>query len=94
MACALGTLIVIGRAQDAPATYPVRGVVLNSLTKRPIARALVDGLSDAALTDNDGRFEINLTEGITNVSVRRPGYNATTGAMLIAHLVKGGARHA
>jgi hypothetical protein len=88
--CALGTLILACHAQESPATYPVRGVVLNSLTKRPIARALVDGQSDAALTDNDGRFEINLTEGMTQINVRRPGYNNSTGAMMMAHPVKVG----
>jgi hypothetical protein len=90
MACALGTLIVISRAQEAPANYPVRGVVLNSLTKRPIARALVNGQSDAALTDNDGRFELNLTQGFTQIVVRRPGYNNSAGAMMMPHQVKVG----
>ncbi len=67
--------ILTCNAQDVPTTYPVRGVVLNSLTHRPIARALIDGRSDAALTGNDGRFEINLPEGRTPINVRRPGYN-------------------
>jgi len=87
--CVLGSLILACVAQDAPVTYPVRGVVLNSLTHRPIARALVDGRSDAVLTDNDGRFEINLTEGMTQINVRRPGYNNFTGGMMM-HPVKVG----
>jgi hypothetical protein len=90
MVCAFAILMLAGHAQEAPATYPVRGVVLNSLTQRPIARALVDGQFDAALTDNDGRFEINLTEGMTQINVRRPGYNSGSGAMMVAHPVKVG----
>jgi len=40
--------------QDAAATYPVQGVVLNTLTHQPIARVLVDASTDATLTDGDG----------------------------------------
>ena len=86
--CALGSLIFSCRAQDAPATYPVRGVVLDSFTRRPIARALVDGQSDAALTDNEGSFGVNLSAGMTSVIVRRPGYNST--GPMMAHPVKVG----
>ncbi len=86
--CALGSFILLCHAQEAPATYPVRGVVLNSFTRRPIARALVDGQSDATLTDNDGRFEINLTEGMTVILVRRPGYDSAGPGMM--HPVKVG----
>jgi hypothetical protein len=57
-------------------TYPVKGTILNSITHEPIARALVDGHQDAVLTDNDGRFELNLPAGETQLSVRRPGYNS------------------
>jgi hypothetical protein len=85
---ALGIFILTSHAEDAPAPYRVRGVVLNSFTRRPIARALVDGQSDAALTDNDGRFEISLTEGVTQITVRRPGYNSASSGM--GHLVKVG----
>jgi len=87
--CALGSLILACHAQDAPTTYPVRGVVLNSFTRHPIARALVDGQSDAALTDNDGHFEINLTQGMTQINVRRPGYKNSNGEMMM-HPVKVG----
>jgi hypothetical protein len=86
--CVLGSFIVACHAQEAPATYPVRGVVLNSFTRRPIARVLVDGQSDAVLTDNDGRFEINLTASMANIAVRRPGYNPT--GATFAHPVKVG----
>ena len=75
LVASLATGIPACMSQETPATYPVRGVVLNSITHRPIARALVDGHSDAALTDNDGRFEINLDEGFTQILVRRIGYN-------------------
>jgi hypothetical protein len=50
-------------AQNNPATYPVRGVVMNSLTHEPIARALVEAQGDGTLTDGNGRFELNLAAG-------------------------------
>jgi hypothetical protein len=61
-------------AQDAPATFPVDGVVENSLTHQPVARALVESASDAILTDSQGHFELHLQAGLANLSVRRPGY--------------------
>jgi hypothetical protein len=79
------------RTQDTVATYPVRGVVLNSITHRPIARALVNGQEDAVLTDNDGRFELNLSEGTTQILVKRPGFGANRIGMVRAHSVKVGA---
>ena len=78
IACAQAALIVSCAAQEGAAYYPVRGVVLNSLTRRPIPRALVDGHTDAVLTDGDGRFELNLSQGISQLAVRRPGFNSTS----------------
>ncbi|HEY0794336.1 MAG TPA: carboxypeptidase regulatory-like domain-containing protein [Acidisarcina sp.] len=61
---------------QAPAkTYPVRGVVLSSLTHQPIARVLVNGQQDAALTDSEGRFELQLPAGTLVLQVQKPGYN-------------------
>jgi hypothetical protein len=74
--------------QDAAKVYEVRGVVLNSVTHQPIARALVDGQQDAILTDNDGRFELHLAEGGTQIVVRRPGYSQRQG---LGHFVAVGA---
>lgn len=54
----------------------VHGVVLDSVSHQPIARALVDGSSDAVLTDNEGKFEMTLPEGYANLQVRRPGYTS------------------
>lgn len=65
-------------AQQEQATYPVRGVVLNQATHRPIARALVDAGGDAALTDNDGSFLLQLPPGNTMFSIRRPGYGSAS----------------
>ena len=56
--------------------YPVKGVVLDSVTHQPVARALVDSHQGAVLTDNDGNFELNLPEGMTQISVKRPGYGS------------------
>ncbi len=61
-------------AQDARPTYPVTGVVENSLTHQPIARALVESQADAVLTDSEGRFELHLPAGQMMISFRRPGY--------------------
>jgi hypothetical protein len=87
IACAPG-ISHISPAQETPPLYPVSGVVLNTLTRQPIPRVLVDGGADAVLTDGDGRFEINLPEGIGQIQVRRPGYNSR--GLEIAHAVNVG----
>jgi hypothetical protein len=63
-------------AQAETAGYPVHGIVLDSVTHQPIARALVEQESAATLTDNEGRFELELPKGIQQIGVRRPGYRA------------------
>ena len=63
-------------AQDARPTYVVSGVVENSLTHQPIARALVEGGADAVLTDSKGRFELHLPAGMSSLIARRPGYES------------------
>jgi len=73
--CAPG-IAMLSVAQQEPVLYPVSGVVLNTLTRQPIPRVLVDGSSNAALTDGDGRFEIDLPEGLSQIQVHRPGYNS------------------
>ncbi len=61
-------------------TYPVRGTVINSVTREPIARALVTSAGEASsslLTDNEGRFEFpNLPSGRCVLQARRPGFFA------------------
>jgi hypothetical protein len=52
----------------------VRGVVENSLTHQPIARALVESRGNGVLTDGEGRFELNLAAGYTQIRARRPGF--------------------
>jgi hypothetical protein len=76
LAASLAPFIVSGRcyAQEAPATFPVDGVVENSLTHQSVARALVECNSTAVLTDSEGRFELHLPEGAAYLRVRRPGY--------------------
>jgi hypothetical protein len=82
LACAvvLLALALPCAAQDASEEtsqlYAVKGVVLNSVTHQPVGRALVDSHQGAMLTDNDGRFELNLPEGMAQISVKRPGYGA------------------
>ncbi len=63
-------------ANETAGLYDVKGVVLNSVTHQPIARALVDVQGNAVLTDNDGHFEFSLPEGMVQISVKRPGYGA------------------
>jgi hypothetical protein len=75
MACAQGIASLDCVAQDAASEYTVRGVVKNSLTGQPIPRALVDAQSDAVLTDGEGRFELRMQEGVSQLQVRRPGYS-------------------
>jgi len=66
------------RSQEQPpsdtVTYPVDGVVENSLTHQPIARVLVSSMSDEVLSDNEGRFELHLPAGMGEIRLRRPGY--------------------
>jgi hypothetical protein len=79
-------------AQETPALYPVDGVVENSLTREPIARALVETNQDAVLTDSNGHFELHLPLGVARITVRRPGYEGGTfGVRETMHIVKVGA---
>ena len=79
-ACALISTPHAAQSQDQTngdsVTYPVDGVVENSLTHRPIARVLVSGTSDEVLTDNQGRFELHLPAGPMEIRLRRPGYGS------------------
>ena len=77
-----GTAGVAPQEEEAAATYAVEGVVLNKLTGAPVARALVSASSDAAFTDQEGRFSLQLAAGRDSIFVVRPGYDgATAGGM-------------
>jgi hypothetical protein len=69
-------MATLSLARQAPVLYPVSGVVLNSLTRQPIPRVLVEGETDGVLTDGDGHFELNFPEGMGQIQLRRPGYNS------------------
>jgi hypothetical protein len=69
-----GVAMLSCAAQQQAVSYPVRGVVEDSLTHQPIARALVSAMDEADFTDNEGRFEMHLHQGIARIMVRRPGY--------------------
>jgi hypothetical protein len=73
-----GSLLVAPtcQAQQTRDSYTVTGVVKNSITGQPVARTLVDGQTDAALTDNEGHFELHLSQRFTQLQVRRPGYTS------------------
>ncbi|HKF46805.1 MAG TPA: carboxypeptidase-like regulatory domain-containing protein [Terracidiphilus sp.] len=71
---------------DSMLKATVHGVVLDRVTKQPIARALVDGAFDAVLTDSEGRFELTLPVGVANIQVRRPGYGSRNGEQQLIHV--------
>ena len=73
-------------AQDASTSHSVQGVVLNSLTHQPIARALVDAAADDVLTDSNGRFVLNLPMASSLfITCSRPGYAIGPGSMVQVH---------
>ncbi len=75
-------------AQNLAKTYPVGGVVEDSLTHQPIARVLVESGNDAMLNDSEGRFEFNLRPGSQQIRLRRPGYsNGVNGPQGPGHFV-------
>jgi hypothetical protein len=76
MAGVMGLVVACCAGQEPSATYTVRGVVENSITHQPIARALVglEGSGNDVLTDREGHFELSLTEGRYVITIRRPGY--------------------
>jgi len=72
--CMQGAALLPCAAQQEAVSYPVRGVVENSVTHQPVARALVNAMGEAAFTDSAGRFELHLSKGIATITVSRPGY--------------------
>src|SRR5271154_5642416 len=67
-----------GDESNAPGSYRLSGVVVDSITGVPIRRALVQlrGVqSRMALTDEGGKFRFeNLVQGQTVISAVKPGY--------------------
>ncbi len=58
----------------------VRGTVLNAVTNQPVARALVQAGTQAALTGHDGKFEFsNLTASSTSIRVTKQGFYQSSG---------------
>lgn len=76
LAAASGACSAQDTSDEASGVYPVKGIVVNSITHQPVARALVDAHESAVLTDNDGHFEFDLPEGTFMISARRPGYGS------------------
>lgn len=78
-ALSLAAPALISSAQQEPAALSaitLRGSVIDSTTKQPIARALVQRSGgDAVLTDSNGSFEfLDVPPGQQILIVRRPGY--------------------
>jgi hypothetical protein len=66
-------IVSIGNPQSSLQPRTISGVVVNSVTGRPIARALVQAGQHAMLTDSDGRFEFrDITDNA--LFVNKPGY--------------------
>jgi hypothetical protein len=84
---ALFILLARCAAQESPRTFPVDGIVENSLTHQPIARALVESNSTAVLTDGEGHFELYLPEGGAFLSIHRPGFGSAVPGNPIAQLL-------
>jgi len=65
--------------QSTETTFKLQGIVINSITGQPIARALVvigTSRNDAMLTDSDGEFAFNnVSPGQININVTKPGYS-------------------
>lgn len=76
IACLVIVAAMAPAASVAQQTYSISGVVTNSVTGQPIARALVETQQDGVLTDNEGRFELQLPQGYSQLLVRRPGYSS------------------
>jgi hypothetical protein len=61
----------------------ISGVVINSVTGRPIARALVQVGQHSMLTDGEGQFEFREVTDFTPPSVSKPGYFPENGGGMI-----------
>jgi len=69
-------------AQQSPSV--IRGTVINSITREPVSRALVQLYANiATLTDDEGRFEFTLQQSDAlsgQLTVRKPGFADTSSA--------------
>jgi hypothetical protein len=64
-----------GLTSQASSAHSFSGVVVNSVTRQPISRALVQAGTHAVLTGHDGRFEFqNGTERDGTPTASKPGY--------------------
>ena len=73
--------VSIGNPQSSSPPRTISGVVVNSVTGRPIARALVQAGQHAMLTDSEGRFEFRDVAD-SNVVANKPGYFAEATAWI------------
>lgn len=74
--CIMVAIPDLCRAEVVSGQYTVQGVVSDSISRQPIARALVDAATDAVLTDSYGNFQIHLAKGSSQISISRPGYGS------------------
>ena len=82
-----GGLNLRSAAQETPTTYAVQGVVINSLNRQPIARALVEAGTEGTLTDSAGHFQLNLPASAPLfIIARRPGYASGPASMSPLHV--------
>jgi hypothetical protein len=73
---AVSVLTVVLVAQSMPtANYKLSGTVINSVTGEPVRRALISFGPRSALTDGDGRFELDrLPDMAGTIRAHKPGF--------------------
>ena len=54
---------------------PLTGRVVNARTGAPLARVLVQGSSEAMLTNAEGRFTLSSDSGVTSLRLTKPGFS-------------------
>ena len=80
----LGICCLLGPSYSAAQQVPsaIRGTVINSVTREPVPRALVELYANiAVLTDDEGRFEFRLQQPDTlsgQLTIRKPGFADTS----------------
>ena len=76
----LSTTVFAQSAQEEKPADTIRGIVINSVTKEPVGRALVFSPDNrfATMTDSEGRFEFTLTTNDASQPPIPAGASATT----------------
>lgn len=76
--------VVVTEASATPGRTVLDGRVLDEVTGRPVAGAMVEGGAAEAVTDADGRFSLDLAPGGVALAAARDGYAPVRGALRLA----------